>query len=84
VYLLKHSDGYIISELYGDYEHTFLDSQRPKSMQFVQKYLRMKHVTVFKLSHDVLQVALDLLSPPPPPPSAFNLRVAARCSVFKT
>jgi len=24
----------------------------------VQKYLRMKHVIVFKLSHDVLQVAL--------------------------
>ena len=60
VYLLKHFEGYIMGKLYGDYEYTFLDSQRPKGMQFVQKYLRMKHVIVFKLSHDVLQVALDL------------------------
>ena len=34
----------------------FLDLQRPKCMHFVQKYLRMKHAIVFKLSHDVLQV----------------------------
>jgi len=55
VYLLKHFEGYIMGKLYGDYEYTFLDSQRTKGMQFVQKYLRMKHVIVFKLSHDVLQ-----------------------------
>jgi hypothetical protein len=60
VYLLKHFEGYIMGKLYGDYEYTFLDSQRTKGMQFVQKYLRMKHVIVFKLSHDVLQVALNL------------------------
>jgi len=60
VYLLKHFEGYIMGKLYGDYEYTFLDLQRTKGMQFVQKYLRMKHVIVFKLSHDVLQVALDL------------------------
>lgn len=63
VYLLKHFEGYIMGKLYGDYEYTFLDSQRTKGMQFVQKYLRMKHVIVFKLSHDVLQVALDLCIP---------------------
>lgn len=63
VYLLKHFEGYIMGKLYGDYEYTFLDSQRTKGMQFVQKYLRMKHVIVFKLSHDVLQVALDLCTP---------------------
>ncbi|KAI0247980.1 kinase-like domain-containing protein [Lactifluus subvellereus] len=55
VYLLKHFEGYIMGKLYGDYEYTFLDLQRTKGMQFVQKYLRMKHVIVFKLSHDVLQ-----------------------------
>lgn len=60
VYLLKHFEGYIMSKLYGDYEYTFLDLQRTKGMQFVQKYLRMKHVIVFKLSHDVLQVVLNL------------------------
>jgi cell cycle serine/threonine-protein kinase CDC5/MSD2 len=56
VYLLKHFEGYIMDKLYGDYEYTFLDLQLTKGMQFVQKYLRMKHVIVFKLSHDVLQV----------------------------
>jgi len=55
VYLLKHFEGYIMGKLYGDYEYTFLDLQRTKGMHFVQKYLRMKHVIVFKLSHDVLQ-----------------------------
>ena len=45
-----------MGKLYGDYEYTFLDLQRTKCMHFVQKYLRMKHVIVFKLSYDVLQV----------------------------
>lgn len=45
-----------MGKLYGDYEYTFVDLQRTKCMHFVQKYLRMKHVIVFKLSHDVLQV----------------------------
>jgi hypothetical protein len=61
VYLLKHFEGYIMGKLYGDYEYTFLDLQRTKGMQFVQKYLRMKHVIVFKLSHDVLQVRPQLV-----------------------
>lgn len=56
VYLLKHFETYIMGKLYGDYEYTFMDLQRTKCMHFVQKYLRMKHVIVFKLSHDVLQV----------------------------
>ncbi|KAI0267923.1 hypothetical protein BGY98DRAFT_938414 [Russula aff. rugulosa BPL654] len=66
--------------LYSNYEYTFLDSQRTKDMQFVQKHLRMKHVIIFKLNHDVLQVALDLpsSSPPPPPlPLPSTSRVAA-------
>ena len=36
--------------------YTFEDVDRRKGMEWVQKYLRMKHVIVFKLSHDVLQV----------------------------
>lgn len=56
VYLLKHFEKYIMERLYGDYSYTFEDIQRTKGMDFVQKYLRMKHVIVFKLSHDVLQV----------------------------
>ncbi|KAG9309983.1 hypothetical protein JVU11DRAFT_10017 [Chiua virens] len=55
VYLLKHFERYIMDRLYGDYEYTFEDLDRTKGMGFVQKYLRMKHVIVFKMSHDVLQ-----------------------------
>ncbi|EKM57520.1 uncharacterized protein PHACADRAFT_115710 [Phanerochaete carnosa HHB-10118-sp] len=55
VYLLKHFEKYIMDRLYGDYDYTFEDRERTKGMDFVQKYLRMKHVIVFKLSHDVLQ-----------------------------
>ena len=56
VYLLKHFERYIMDRLYGEYEYTFEDVGREKGMEWVQKYLRMKHVIVFKLSHDVLQV----------------------------
>ncbi|KAM5543681.1 hypothetical protein V8D89_002932 [Ganoderma adspersum] len=55
VYLLKHFERYIMDRLYGDYEYTYEDQGRTKGMDFVQKYLRMKHVIVFKMSHDVLQ-----------------------------
>lgn len=57
VYLLKHFERYIMDRLYGDYDYTFEDHDRTKGMDFVQKYLRMKHVIVFKMSHDVLQVS---------------------------
>ncbi|OSD04992.1 Pkinase-domain-containing protein [Trametes coccinea BRFM310] len=55
VYLLKHFERYIMDRLYGEYDWTFEDVERTKGMEFVQKYLRMKQVIVFKLSHDVLQ-----------------------------
>ncbi|PCH34951.1 Pkinase-domain-containing protein [Wolfiporia cocos MD-104 SS10] len=55
VYLLKHFERYIMDRLYGDYDYTFEDTERTKGMDFVQKYLRMKQVIVFKMSHDVLQ-----------------------------
>ena len=45
-----------MDRLYGEYDYTFEDVGREKGMEWVQKYLRMKHVIVFKLSHDVLQV----------------------------
>lgn len=63
VYLLKHFERYIMDRLYGEYEYTFEDVGRTKGMEWVQKYLRMKHVIVFKLSHDVLQVSPTLLTP---------------------
>jgi cell cycle serine/threonine-protein kinase CDC5/MSD2 len=52
-----------MDRLYGEYDYTFEDVTRTKGMEWVQKYLRMKHVIVFKLSHDVLQVRL--ISVPP-------------------
>ncbi|KAI8974782.1 Pkinase-domain-containing protein [Trametes punicea] len=55
IYLLKHFERYIIDRLYGEYDWTFTDLERTKGMVFVQKYLRMKNVIVFQLSHDVLQ-----------------------------
>ncbi|KAK1226206.1 Cell cycle serine/threonine-protein kinase cdc5/MSD2 [Marasmius sp. AFHP31] len=55
VYLLKHFERYIMDRLYGQYDYTFEDTQRTKGMCWVQKYLRMKHVIVFKMSHDALQ-----------------------------
>ncbi|KAG7085661.1 hypothetical protein E1B28_003206 [Marasmius oreades] len=55
VYLLKHFEQYIMDRLYGQFDYTFEDTQKTKGMTWVQKYLRMKHVIVFKMSHDVLQ-----------------------------
>ena len=55
VYLLKHFERFIMDRLYGDHEYVYEDLERTKGMDFVQKYLRMKHVIVFKLSHEVLQ-----------------------------
>lgn len=45
-----------MAKLYGQYDFTYEDTDRTKGMDWVQKYLRMKNVIVFKLSHDVLQV----------------------------
>lgn len=73
VYLLKHFERYIMDRLYGEYDYTFEDVNREKGMEWVQKYLRMKHVIVFKLSHDILQVRClsqifqrPVLTAPPP------------------
>ncbi|KAI0765944.1 Pkinase-domain-containing protein [Trametes elegans] len=55
VYLLKHFERYIMDRLYGEYDWTFEDLERTKGLEFVPKYLRMKHVILFKMSHDVLQ-----------------------------
>lgn len=56
VYLLKHFERYIMERLYSENDYTWQATERTKGMDWVQKYLRMKHVIVFKMSHDVLQV----------------------------
>ncbi|KZT24843.1 Pkinase-domain-containing protein [Neolentinus lepideus HHB14362 ss-1] len=55
VYLLKHFEGYIMSRLFGEYDYVFEDTNRTKGMDFLQKFLRMKNVIVFKMSNDSLQ-----------------------------
>jgi cell cycle serine/threonine-protein kinase CDC5/MSD2 len=61
-YLLTHFERYMMERLYGDQEYTFEDIERSKGMDFVVKYLRMKHVIVFRMSHDTLQASAHVQS----------------------
>jgi cell cycle serine/threonine-protein kinase CDC5/MSD2 len=56
VYLLRHFESYMMSRLSHDNGFTFQDLDRTKGMDFVQMYLRMKHVILFQLSNGVFQV----------------------------
>lgn len=56
VYLLRHFENYMRDRLFGEHAFCWDDLERTKGMDHVQKYFRMKHVIVFKLSHDVIQV----------------------------
>nr|GAT53950.1 predicted protein [Mycena chlorophos] len=55
VYLLKHFERYIMDRLFADYNYTYEDTERKEGMDWVVKYLRMKHVIVFLMSHGALQ-----------------------------
>jgi polo-like kinase 1 len=57
VYLLRHFENYMLDRLFGDQPYTYEDVTLTKGMVFVTRYLRMKHVIVFRLSNDVLQVS---------------------------
>jgi cell cycle serine/threonine-protein kinase CDC5/MSD2 len=57
--LLGHFSTYLMQKLYGEHDYAFIDHQRTSGMDFVQKYLRLKHAILFKLSNDVLQVSLS-------------------------
>lgn len=46
-----------MDRLYGEYPYTYEDTERKSGMDWVVKYLRMKHVIVFLMSHGVLQVS---------------------------
>ena len=56
VYLLKHFESYMLDRLFGDQDYTYEDKELTKGMVFVTRYLRMKHVILFRLSNNVLQV----------------------------
>ena len=49
-------EGYMMDRLYGDAEYTYVDETLTTGMVFVTRYLRMRHVLLFRLSNDVLQV----------------------------
>ena len=57
VYLMYHFKKYILERLLGDHHYVFEDRGLTKGMVFITKYLRMKHVILFRLSNDVLQVS---------------------------
>jgi len=46
----------MLDRLFGDQEYTYEDQDLTKGMVFVTRYLRMKHVILFRLSNDILQV----------------------------
>jgi polo-like kinase 1 len=46
----------MMDRLYGDAEYTYVDETLTTGMVFVTRYLRMRHVLLFRLSNDVLQV----------------------------
>ena len=56
VYLMNSFEGYMMYRLYGDAEYTYVDEPLTTGMVFVTRYLRMRHVLLFRLSNDVLQV----------------------------
>lgn len=49
-----------MDRLYGEYPYTYEDTERRTGMDWVVKYLRMKHVIVFLMSNGVLQVSAML------------------------
>ncbi|KAI0346702.1 Pkinase-domain-containing protein [Trametopsis cervina] len=55
VSLLKCFEGYMMAHLYGQLAYVHGDEQRTKGIPFVQQYLRLKNLIVFKMSHGILQ-----------------------------
>ncbi|OCF44225.1 PLK/PLK1 protein kinase [Kwoniella heveanensis CBS 569] len=55
VYLLKHFENYMLDKLFGEQPYTYNDLSLTTGMTFVIRYLRMKHVILFRLSNDILQ-----------------------------
>ncbi|WWD22337.1 hypothetical protein CI109_106828 [Kwoniella shandongensis] len=55
VYLLKYFHQYMMDRLFSDHPWTYYDESLTTGMVFVVKFLRMKHVVLFRLSNDVLQ-----------------------------
>lgn len=61
VYLTQHFQSYILARLTGEYEFLYNNVELKTGMVYISKYLRMKHVIVFRLSNDVIQVSAERL-----------------------
>ncbi|PPQ71866.1 hypothetical protein CVT25_001806 [Psilocybe cyanescens] len=59
VYLLTQFERYNIDRLYKERSYTYKNVARKDGMEWVQKHFRMEHVSVFMLSHDVVQCHFD-------------------------
>lgn len=55
VYLLHQFENYMLSRLVGNYDYTYVDRDKTRGMVYIEKYLRMKHVILFRLSNGILQ-----------------------------
>jgi polo-like kinase 1 len=71
VYLLHQFEKYMLDRLVGNHQYTYVDEDKTRGMVYIEKYLRMKHVILFRLSNGLLQVSLAvvgngklLLTPP--------------------
>lgn len=61
VYLLHQFEKYMLDRLVGSHQYTYVDKERTRGMVYIEKYLRMKHVILFRLSNGLLQVSLSLV-----------------------
>ena len=57
LFLLNHFGSYIKQRLYGAQPYLREDLALTTGMVFVKRFLRMKHVLIFRLSNGVLQVS---------------------------
>lgn len=57
VYLLHQFETYMLDRLVGNHDYTFVDKTKTRGMVYIEKYLRMKHVILFRLSNGLLQVS---------------------------
>ncbi|KAL1412064.1 Cell cycle serine/threonine-protein kinase cdc5/MSD2 [Vanrija albida] len=55
VFLLHHFENYMLGKLLSEQPYTYVDSKLNKGMVYIERYLRMKHVILFRLSNRILQ-----------------------------
>lgn len=58
LFLVRHFETYMLERLLRQEPYVYSDVEMTSGMVYVTKFLRMKHVIVFRLSNDVLQASL--------------------------